>query len=112
MKRDGFTLVEVIMAMLVLEVGLLGVTGTLVLAARTLQRAERLERAVTEAGRIYDVLWKTGGTGEEVLPGGLGRVRWSVASDGALRVDVVAPEEAPDSLVLAVRGRTLPERVP
>jgi len=56
MSRSGFTLVEILAAMLVLEVGLMGVVGTLWLAARTLTRAEVLEHGVEAMEGVYDSL--------------------------------------------------------
>ena len=45
MKRnDGFTLLEVVVALLVLEVSVVGAVGALVLASSTLSKAERLFR--------------------------------------------------------------------
>lgn len=52
----GFTLVEVIVALVLVEIGILGAVGTLVLASRNLAEAERLERAVLTAERVGDSL--------------------------------------------------------
>lgn len=102
MTRRGFTLVEVLMAMVVLEVGFLGVAGTLLLAARTMRRAESLERAVTEAGRLYDSVSSVGEVGPGETPVAVGRVRWSVGADRTLLVEVLTPG---DSVLFSLEGR-------
>lgn len=55
-QRRGFTLIEVVMALLVLEVAVLGVLGTLILADRTARRAERLARATGRVEAVLDSL--------------------------------------------------------
>lgn len=102
-ERHAFTLVEVLAAMVVLEVGFLGVVGTLVLAARIQSRAVSLERVVTEAGRLYDSVSSIGAPGSGEVPGVVGRVRWTVGADGTLRMEVVASR---DSVLLSLDGRT------
>jgi Tfp pilus assembly protein PilV len=54
--RSGFSLLEVAVALLVLEVCLLGVFGILVLANRSLTRAERLESATATLEGVADSL--------------------------------------------------------
>jgi prepilin-type N-terminal cleavage/methylation domain-containing protein len=109
MKARGFTLVEMLVAMVVLEVGLLGVVGTLVLAADNLRRAATLERAVTEVGRLYDSLAAVSVPGTGVRGAQGARVRWSLAADGGLRLEALA---AGDSAILTVQGRALLRGVP
>ena len=74
----GFTLAEILVALVVLEVGLLGAAGSLVLATRVLHRARDLEWAVQSARSAADSLVYVGATeaGEREEPFGL--VRWSV----------------------------------
>lgn len=52
----GFTVIEVIVAIVLLEVCVLGVAGMLVLSSRTLTRAEALETAVAVAEGVLDSL--------------------------------------------------------
>lgn len=102
MRTRGFTLVEVLVALVVLEVGLLGVVGTLLLAARTLRKAERLEGAVAEVQRVFDSLAAVaGGPGQGRQPSHLGEVWWSADGQGVLRVEF----RAGDSIVVGVDGR-------
>ena len=54
--RTGFTLAEVVVATVILEVGLLGALSLVVLAARTLEDARRLETAVVVASGLADSL--------------------------------------------------------
>lgn len=87
MTTRGFTLVEVLVAVVVLEVGLLGVVGTLVLAARELGEARRLERVVAALEVVYDSLRAVGeaGSGDRQLDGGV--LAWEAGAGGALRVE-------------------------
>ena len=75
----GFTLVEILVALVLLEVGLLGAAGSLVLATRVLHRARDLEWAVQSAWSAVDSLVYFGATagGEREEP--FGSMRWSVS---------------------------------
>lgn len=94
------------MALLVLEVAVLGVLGTLLLASRTLRRAERLERAAGQAEAVLDSLRR----GAE--PGSASRsledvsLTWSVDGDG--RVELAVTDEAGGTL-LSARTRVPPK---
>lgn len=84
----GFTLLEVIVALVVLEVGMLGVLGTILLASRAMVAAEVVESAVLEAQRVVDSLDTDGLSGAGERPARWGRVSWSesgwvVGLDGA-----------------------------
>ena len=54
--RRGFTLIEVVVALVVLEIAFVGVAGVLRLASSTLARAEALETAVAVAEGVLDSL--------------------------------------------------------
>ena len=66
---------EVVVALVVLEIGMLGVMGTVLLASRTMIAAEVRERAVLEAQRVADSLGThgTGGPGHAPCPGATSR---------------------------------------
>jgi type II secretory pathway pseudopilin PulG len=73
---DAFTLLEVLVALVVLEVCLLGVLGLFTLAAREMARAVLVERAAAEAAAVADSLSRAGdgGSGESVR--GDWRISW------------------------------------
>ena len=86
--RSGFTLIEVVVALLLLEVAVLAAAGTLQVASRTLGEAERVERAVVEASGILDSLAGApgAGAGSRTLP--FGGVTWAVDSAGTVTLEV------------------------
>lgn len=92
------------MAMVVLEVGLMGVAGTLVLAARNMRRAAYTERVITEAAALYDSLAALPVPGEGEVVRATVHLRWTVSAEGAVRLDALAPG---DSVILTIRGRAL-----
>lgn len=93
--RAGFTLMEVVVALLLLEVGVLAAAGTLQVASRTLAEAERLERAVVEAGGVLDSLGRVSGpsAGSRSLP--FGEVAWSVDDSGTVTLTAETLAGAP-----------------
>ena len=80
--RGGFTLIEVVVAVLVLQVGMLGALGMLVVAARTLTRAETLTWAVAEAEGVADSLVAASNPVAGGRPVRGGSLEWSVAGSG------------------------------
>ena len=102
LSRRGFTLVEVVMALLVVEMAVVGVLGTMALAARTLRRAERLEAATGRAEAVLDSLRRGAapGSGRDVFDDVA--VVWTVDSAGA--VELTATDEHGGTL-LSVRSR-------
>ena len=55
-EARGFTLVEVVVALIVLQVGILTSLGVLVLATRTMARAQVLERVAWRVSAVRDSL--------------------------------------------------------
>lgn len=97
----GFTLVEVVVALLVLEVGVLGALATMVVAAETLRRAQGLERATGRVEAVLDSL--RGGASPDsssVLFDDV-RIRWTVDDEGDVEIDATDPE---GSLLLRARS--------
>lgn len=80
----GFTLIEVVVALLLLEVGVLAAAGTLQVASRTLAEAERVERAVVAAGGILDSLARVTEPSDGDRTEAFGEVSWSVDGSGAM----------------------------
>lgn len=93
----GFTLIEVVVALVLLEIGVLGVVGTLLLATRTLTEAELTTRAAVSAAQVADSLDAHGfaGPGVVAFPGGA--VRWQAAGGAGLAV-VVATDALGNTL--------------
>lgn len=108
MRASGFTLVEILVALVILEVGLLGVVGTLWLAAATLARAERTERGVAELERVHDSLALEEAPASGELTTSSGTARWRVV-DGALRMDW---SSGPDSALVRLDARLPGARAP
>lgn len=101
-RRGGFTLLEVVVALMVLELAVVGVLGTVLLASRTLHRAERLERAAGHAEAILDSL--RGGADPDTVSRTAGDVRISWSVDARGRVDLAVDDLSGGTLL---RARTL-----
>jgi len=86
--RRGFTLVELLVALLLLQIGLLATTGMILLAQRNLILAEVTLRATLEAEAAADSLLLAGEGGDGGLPRPWGELRWGPhpSGGGALRV--------------------------
>jgi type II secretory pathway pseudopilin PulG len=80
----GFTLLEVVVALLLLELAVAGSLGTLTVASRTLAEAEQLERAVTEVEGVLDSLAgePDAATGARPTPGG--EIEWTIEESGRI----------------------------
>jgi Tfp pilus assembly protein PilV len=101
-KRRGFSLIEVIVALVILEVALLGLVATGIYALQLQRGAESRERALAAAGMLLDSLLTldTITAGATTLPDGV--VRWSVAG-GWLNVSARYRAAArPDSVTIAL----------
>lgn len=102
-SRRGFTLVELVVALVILEVGLLGVAGILLTAARQLGLASEQVRAIALAEPVGDSLLVHAGSapGERVSPPFV--VRWQPI-EGALSVEVLHEESERVLLRLIIPG--------
>ena len=80
--RSGFTLIEVLVALVLLEVGLVGSIGTLVLAQRQMATAERLHWATQATASKADSLLARDAVGAGESAEWWGRVTWSPAEGG------------------------------
>ncbi len=86
----GFSLVELVLALLVFQVGLLATAGTVLLAQRNLLRAELTVRGILEAGLVADSLEELGEIESGLRPYLWGEVSWASASDEIGGLTVVA----------------------
>lgn len=102
--RRGFTLIEVVMALLVLEVAVIGVLGSLMLASRTARRAEQLERLVQHVESTLDSLRHGARVGDDSVSHPEGRIGWSVEPDGTLTLIA----DGAEGVVVEVSSRVPP----
>ena len=93
--KAGFTLLEVVVALLVLEVSVVGAVGMLVLASSTLSRAERLERATATAEGVLDSLARGTSPGSGSVASDAGEISWTVDDSGRVSLTALAPSGEP-----------------
>ncbi len=101
----GFTLIEVVVALVVLEISLVGAAGMLELASSTLARAEALESAVAVAEGVLDSLKQAASVEPGARSFGGGDVVWSVEDDGEMIVRAITR----DRVTLFVIHTLLPD---
>jgi Tfp pilus assembly protein PilV len=85
----GYSLVELIFALLIFQVGVLGVAGMILTAQQSLTRAQLILRGTLEARMTGDSLLAEGveGSGESVRP--WGALAWTRGGTGELKVVAV-----------------------
>jgi len=97
----GFSLLELLIALLLFQVGLLAVAGMLLQGQRVLRRSQLVVRGTLESRIVGDSLFMAVSEepGEREEP--WGRIFWEPVSGspGSLRIMVLAPEES-DTLVV------------
>lgn len=81
--RGGFTLLEAIVALVILEIGVLAVVGMVTVASRTLNEAQAREWGTAVASAAADSLALFGFTGPGEQDSELGRVRWEGSAGGS-----------------------------
>lgn len=82
--RRGSTFLELIFALLLFEVGLLAVAGMVLVAQRTLTRAQLTMRGTMEAKRVGDSLLAVGALEEGETTRPWGGLHWTADGDGGL----------------------------
>lgn len=103
--RTGFSLAELLVALVILQVGLLAVAGWVLLAQEALLEAELTQRAVLEAEVLADSLLRVGAEGEGRVSRGWGELFWEgEGGDVPLVVRGVTARRGDTVLVLAVWG--------
>jgi Tfp pilus assembly protein PilV len=98
--RAAFTLLEVLVALVILEVCLLGVLGLFTLAARAMARAVLVERAAAELAAVADSLARLvdGESGESRR--GEWRITWeALGTEGFLLSARLATDARPDPVL-------------
>ena len=98
----GFTLPEVVIALVIAQATLFGTLGMFTLAARQLSRAHALEEALTQAHSIADSLADGAAVGQGIDSTGANRIIWTVDTAGNFVITVLA--QSGDSL--AFEGKT------
>ena len=88
----GFTLLEVVVALLVLALAVLGAVGIVVIASATLGRADRLERAVALAESVLDSLGAVASPADGAASYGPGEVLWRLEAEGGVTLVATGPE--------------------
>jgi prepilin-type N-terminal cleavage/methylation domain-containing protein len=91
--RSGFSLIELVIALVIFQVGLLATAGMVVLAQRNLLRAEITVRGVLAAGWVADSLERVNDPGQGRRAHPWGEVSWLPADDeiGGVLVAVFSP---------------------
>ena len=95
----GFTLIEVIVALVVLQVAVVGVLGTALVASRTMRTAEAIALRARIASSIVDSLRVDGSPGPGTTLRSEVRIDWIIDDAGVLDLTAATP----DSAVLRVR---------
>jgi len=87
----GFSLLEVVLAMVIFQVGILGVAGMVLLGQRSMRRAGLVMRGALEAARVGDSVLLAGDDGPGLVTLPWGTVSWEGRGEGSVRVVALAP---------------------
>ncbi len=107
--RIGFSLVEVLVALVILGVGVLGVLAMTLQAQRTLLAAEALESASRAVEWLADSLSFAGWDGPGSIETERGSIRWTREVDGFVTVSFQGGPGADVSLGLSPAQQDVPE---
>ena len=107
-SRGGFSLVEVLVALVVFEVGVLGVLAMTLQAQRTLLAAAALESASRAVEWLADSLSSSGWGGPGSIDTGRGVVRWTREADGLVTVTFQGGPGASGSVGLSPAQSNVP----
>lgn len=88
-RARGFTLAEVMIALVLLQIGLAAAFGLLASAEATMRRAEFLEHANTIADDLADSLWRMPAVSEGAIERGGVTAQWGPSAKG-LRLEVIS----------------------
>ena len=101
-SRGGFSLVEVLVALVVLEVGLLGALSMTLQAQKTLLAAVALESASRAVEWLADSLSSAGWGGPGSIETEQGLIRWTREADGLVTVTFQGGPGASGSMGLSL----------
>ena len=107
--RVGFSLVEVLVALVILQVGVLGVVAMTLQAQKTLHAAAALESASQAVEWLADSLSFAGWGGPGSIETERGLIRWTRAGDGFVTVSFHGGPGADVSLGLSPDRQDVPE---
>ena len=103
-----FSLVEVLVALVVLEVGLLGAVGMTWQAQRTLRAALTREAVTRAVEAVADSLTRHGWAGPGRRATNEGELRWSIAEEGIVTVSFQGHRGLRLAVGLALEGSLAP----
>lgn len=101
----GFTLIEVLVALVVLQVALVGVLGTALAATRTMHAAEATSLRARAAMSVLDSLRAAGPPRPGSSTHGPVAVSWTVDSIGAVDLAAITPDSVEFRLHTVLRIR-------
>ena len=107
-SRGGFSLVEVTVALVVFEVGILGVLAMTLQAQKTLLAATGLESASRAVEWLADSLSLTGWGGPGSIETEQGLLRWTREADGLVTITFQGGLGASGSVGLSPDGADVP----
>ncbi len=107
-SRGGFSLVEVVVALVVFEVGLLGVLAMTLQAQKALRAAVALESASRAVEWLADSLSFTGWGGPGSIETEQGLIRWTREADGLVKVTFQGGPGASGSVGLSLEQPDVP----
>ncbi len=102
-SRGGFSLVEVMVALVVFEVGLLGVLAMTLQAQKTLLAAVELESAARAVEWLADSLSFSSWDGPGSIETERGLIRWMREADGLVTITFQGGPGASGSMGLSLR---------
>ncbi len=102
--QGGVSLLELIIALLIFQIGLLAVAGMILTAQEELRRSALILRGTVEAVRMGDSLMEVGVEGEGEVETGWGWIKWapSGSTEGELRMWALGADVADTLAALRV----------